>query len=301
VKLLFYRLYYFLREAAQNLRHSPLLAVVSVCTIAVSLILVGFFGYVLLNAYSLLDAVGRELKVTIYLQPDTDRAEAEALANEVLARPDVVDVKILSEDQDRARNIELLPDDLESGLDRESIPGTPCLDLTLSRESRDREALDELATWLASLRQVESASDIHFSADRYRLLYSLIDIFQLVGIIVCVVILFAAIFFIFGTIQLAVYARQEEIEVLKLVGATDRFVKAPFYIEGLFQGLLGSVVALLAVAAVHVKIQRFIAIEQAIDFHPDLLPPGMVLWFLAGGMVLGLLGSAFSVGRHLRV
>ena len=107
--------------------------------------------------------------------------------------------------------------------------------------------------------------------------------------------------FLFITIKLAVYARHEEIEVLRLVGATDGFIKAPFYIEGLIQGLTGAVVALVTVAVLHFRIQRFIQVEQGLNFELDLLPPTMILWFLIGGMTLGLAGSAFSVGRHLKV
>ena len=296
-----YRFLYFFREAMKNIRHSALLTVVSICTLAVSLIMLGFFGHLLFNAQQLLNDVGKDLKITVYLNADTTVDEAETIREAVSQRQDVETVVLLSPKEDRERNRELLDPELIAGLDAESIPGSPCLDIVLKRKSRVREDFDSLTTWLGDLKSVAQVEDIHYTAQKFRVIYAMIDIVEMVGFILCGVILFASVFFVFSTIKLAVYARQEEIEVLRLVGATDGFIKAPFYIEGLIQGLTGAVVALVTVAVLHFRIQRFIQVEQGLNFELDLLPPTMILWFLIGGMTLGLAGSAFSVGRHLKV
>ena len=294
------RLLYFVKEAVKNIRHSALLTTVSICTLAVSLIMLGFFGHLLFNAQQLLNDVGKDLKVTVYLEEETRVEEAEAIRKAISDRDDVESVVLLSPEEDRKRNLDLLDPELIAGLDVESIPGSPCLDVVLKRKSRAREDFDALTTWLGELESVAQVEDIHYTAQKFRVIYAAIDIVELVGFILCGVILFAAIFFVFSTIKLAVYARQEEIEVLRLVGATDGFIRAPFYIEGLIQGLTGALVALITVAVLHFRIQRFIQVEQGLNFELDLLPLTMVLWFLIGGMMLGLAGSAFSVGRHLR-
>ena len=296
-----YRFLYFFREAMKNIRHSALLTVVSICTLAVSLIMLGFFGHLLFNAQQLLNDVGKDLKITVYLNVDTTVEEAETIREAVSQREDVESVVLLSPKEDRERNRELLDPELIAGLDAESIPGSPCLDIVLKRKSRVREDFDSLTTWLGDLKSVAQVEDIHYTAQKFRVIYAMIDIIEMVGFILCGVILFASVFFVFSTIKLAVYARQEEIEVLRLVGATDGFIKAPFYIEGLIQGLTGAIVALVTVAVLHFRIQRFIQVEQGLNFELDLLPPTMILWFLVGGMTLGLAGSAFSVGRHLKV
>ena len=296
-----YRFLYFFREAMKNIRHSALLTVVSICTLAVSLIMLGFFGHLLFNAQQLLNDVGKDLKITVYLNVDTTVEEAETIREAVAQREDVESVVLLSPKEDRERNRELLDPELIAGLDAESIPGSPCLDIVLKRKSRVREDFDSLTTWLGDLKSVAQVEDIHYTAQKFRVIYAMIDIVEMVGFILCGVILFASVFFVFSTIKLAVYARHEEIEVLRLVGATDGFIKAPFYIEGLIQGLTGAIVALVTVAVLHFRIQRFIQVEQGLNFELDLLPPTMILWFLIGGMTLGLAGSAFSVGRHLKV
>jgi cell division transport system permease protein len=301
MKLLFYRLSYFFRETLRNVRHSFFLTAVSICTIAVALILIGFFGYVLINAGRLIDEVGKDLRVTVYLEPGVTNEEAEQVRAVVAESEDVESVTLLSAAEDRARNRALLSDDLIAGLDEESIPGSPSLDVVLTRARRTKDDFDRIGAWLGSLGRVEHVDDIHFGAENFRIVFSLIEILRLVGLIVSGVILFAATFFVFSTIKLAVYARRDEIEVLKLVGATDRFIKIPFYLEGLLQGFIGSLVALFIVGFIHVKVQEFVREEQAINLRLDLLPPGMVVWFLAGGVLLGLAGSVFSVGRHLKV
>jgi cell division transport system permease protein len=296
-----HRFAYFFREAMKNIRHSPLLTTVSVCTLAVSLIMLGFFGHLLFNAQQLLNDIGKDLKITVYLSAETSVEDAEIIKKAVSERDDVESVFLLTPKEDRARNRALLDPELIAGLDSESIPGSPCLDIVLKRKSRVREDFDSLATWLGDLESVAQVEDIHYTAQKFRVIYAMIDIIELVGFILCGVILFASIFFVFSTIKLAVYARHEEIEVLRLVGATDGFIRAPFYIEGLLQGLTGALVALVTVAVLHFRIQRFIQVEQGLNFELDLLPMTMVLWFIFGGMLLGLAGSAFSVGKHLKV
>ena len=300
MRLLLHRLGYFIRETLRNIRHTPFLTAVSISTIAVALILIGFFGYLLINAGRLIDEVGKDLRVTVYLDQDISPEQAEQVRAVVAQSEEVDEVHVLTAAEDRARNRALLSAELLAGLDEESVPGSPSLDVVLTRKKRTKEDFDHIADWLGSLAQVQHVDDIHFGAENFRIVFSLIEILRLVGAIVTGVILFAAVFFVFSTVKLAVYARREEIEVLRLVGATDRFIKVPFYLEGLLQGAVGSFVALLVVAFIHLKVQAFVRDEQAINLHLDLLPAGMILWFLLGGVFLGLAGSVFSVGRHLK-
>jgi cell division transport system permease protein len=106
-----------------------------------------------------------------------------------------------------------------------------------------------------------------------------------------------------NTLRLAVFARRDEIEIMKLVGATDGFVSAPFLIEGLLQGLLGAAVAVLALLALHAllvpRLQAAVALAGGLRLA-DTLPPALVVALVLGGGAVGLLGSALSVARTLR-
>jgi cell division transport system permease protein len=119
------------------------------------------------------------------------------------------------------------------------------------------------------------------------------------------VVLLATVVIVSATLQLAIYARREEIEIQKLVGATDRFVKVPFLIEGFLQGLLGAVVALAGLLAFERLVGPGLASLFSFLVGPGggvlLLEPVMVLELLVAGCALGLGGSFIAVGRFLRV
>ena len=278
---------HFFREAWKNIRSAPILTTVAVLTIAVSLILVGLFGFIMINADRVLDAVAEDLRITIYLAEDVT--------------PDEVDsVTFLTAEDDRDRNIALLSSELLEGLDQEAIPGQPAIEVQLVPRQRTKDDFATLNAWLEELTHVESVQEAYFGADKIRILFAVIDLVRFTGVLICAIVLAAAIFFTFSTIKLAVYARKEEIEVLRLVGATDGFIRSPFYIEGALAGLCGSLTALAIIAFIHSKLIAFVEEEHFLNVSLDLMPAGVVLWLLFGGVALGLTGSALSLGRYLR-
>ena len=294
------RLSLFFREAWKNVRSAPVLSLVAVLTIAVSLILVGLFGFVMINADRVLDGMARDLRVTVYLTDDITSSELDALQRRIAARDEVASITFLSAKDDRALNQALLTPALLDGLDEEAIPGQPALEVQIAPRQRTKEDFDSLMSWLRELKEVDTVQDTYFDADKIRILFAVMDLVRVTGTVICLVVLAAAIFFTFSTIKLAVYARREEIEVLRLVGATDGFIRIPFYIEGFLAGLLGAIGALIIIAFIHARLLAFVEEEHFLNVSLDLMPLGMLLWIFLGGLLLGLLGSALSVGRHLR-
>lgn len=294
------RLALFIREAWKNVRAAPVLSLVAVLTITVSLILVGLFGFVMINADRVLDEMARDLRVTVYLTDDISSSEIDALQRRIADRDEVASITFLSAKDDRALNQALLTPALLDGLDEEAIPGQPALEVQIEPRQRTKEDFDSLMTWLRELKEVDTVQDTYFDADKIRILFAVMDLVRVTGTVICLIVLAAAIFFTFSTIKLSVYARREEIEVLRLVGATDGFIKIPFYIEGFLAGLLGAFGALIIIAFIHARLLAFVEEEHFLNVSLDLMPLGMLVWLFLGGIVLGLLGSALSVGRHLR-
>jgi cell division transport system permease protein len=291
---------HFFSEAWKNIRSAPILTTVAVLTIAVSLILVGLFGFVMINADRVLDAVAEDLRITVYLADDVTSEEVDALQRLMANRDEVDTVTFLTAEDDRARNVALLSSELLEGLDEEAIPGQPAIEIQLAPRQRTKDDFANLDLWLEELTHVDSVQDAYFGADKIRILFAVIDLIRFTGILICLIVLAAAIFFTFSTIKLAVYARKEEIEVLRLVGATDGFIRAPFYIEGALAGLCGSLTALAIIAFIHSRIVAFVEEEHFLNVSLDLMPASVVLWLLLGGVTLGLAGSALSLGRYLR-
>ena len=291
----------FLREAYKNVRTTPLLTLVAVLTIAVSLILVGLFGFVMIHGDRLLDGIARDLRITVYLTDDITADEVDALQIMIADREEVASITFLSAQDDRELNRALLTPELLEGLDQEAIPGQPALEVQIAPRQRTTDDLKALMEWLRELREVDTVQDTYFGADKVRVLFAVMDLVRLTGSVICIIVLAAAIFFTFSTIKLAVYARRQEIEVLRLVGATDRYIRAPFYIEGLLAGLAGAIGALIIVAFIHSRLLAFVVEEHSLNVSLDLLPAGMLVWLFLGGIGLGLLGAALSVGRHMKV
>jgi len=121
-------------------------------------------------------------------------------------------------------------------------------------------------------------------------------------VLFCVMALGTAVL-VSNTLRLGVFARRDEIEIMRLVGATDAWVEAPFLIEGVLQGLAGSGLAVLALLALHALLApRLVAAVglAAPLLRAQVLPPALVLGLLGGGAALGLVASALAVGRFLR-
>lgn len=294
------RIALYLREAWSNILGAPLLTLVAVLTIAVSLILVGFFGTLLVNANHILDAMAQDLRITVYLDEGIDAQTVNALQERIATREEVATTAFLSAEEDRQRNRALLDAELLKGLDQDAVPGQPAIEIQLEPRQRTKDDFTRITEWVGELASVEGVQELYFGADKIRILFAMIDLLRVIGFIICVIIVAAAVFFTFSTIKLAVYSRKDEIEVLRLVGATSTFIRTPFYLEGAFAGFFGTLTALIIVAFIHSRLVAFVEEEHLLNVQFDLLPAGMLAWFLVGGVALGLAGSALSVRRHLK-
>jgi cell division transport system permease protein len=292
---------YFVGAALRMMRASPWLNAISVLTIAVSLSLCGLFAMAFFNAHTLIADLGSSLTIQVYLADETPRERVEQIATRLKGHDGVRRVRALSAEADRERNRRLLDPALLEGLDEEAIPGQPVLELELDSALASRGDLERLVVWARQIEKVESVEDVAFGAERLRLLFAVLEIVRSVGAALSVVLLASAVFFVFSTVRLAVWSRRDEIEILALIGATRRFIRSPFLIEGALQGLLGALVAIVAVGLLHLELEGLVRDVYLLNVGPSLLPPGMVMWLLCGGPTLGLLASALSISRHLRV
>jgi cell division transport system permease protein len=288
-----------LREVGRNLRASPWLTLVAILTIAVSLVMVGLFGLVLANSNRVIEGLAKELSVTAYLVPNATEADIDALVKELARLEEVESVRYVTATEDRDRNRELLGPTLLAGLE-DALPGQHAVEVRLKAAGFGKDDLARLAELLSALKAVDLVDAVPFDASEVRLLVAILDLVRVTGFIVSASLLAAALFFSFSTIKLGVLARAHEIEVLRLVGASDGFIAAPFYVEGTLVGLGGSVLALALVRFIHGRLQSYASEEHLLRLDLKLMPPGMLLWLLVGGTLVAGLAAALSVRRHLR-
>ena len=238
----------------------------------------------------------------MYLNEQIRSEQLEETMNSVTARAEELryQVTLLSANELRDRTLELLGPELLEGLDVAALPAQPALEVKLEAAERRKADFETISAWLEELEGVEGVQRLLFSGEKVRVIFAIIDLVEVTGLIICLIVLAAAIFFTFSTIKLGVYARRQEIEVLRLVGATNGFIRAPFYIEGALAGIFGSVTSLVIVSYIRGRLSDFVEEAHFLNISLDLMPPGMLIWLLFGGVMLGLCGSALSVGRYLK-
>ena len=286
------------RRAAVNLWRAPLPSLVSVLTISLSLFIGASFVLGLFAARALLTSWGAQASVTLYLDPNTPDAQARSLAQQIRAEHGDVDVVYV----DRALALSRLRVDLGDlagaldGLSQNPLP--PSLEIT-PRASLPPMGLRVLA---AELGRLPAVTEVDYGREWLDKLEALARGLRVFGAGALFTVLGAALLVVANTIRLAVYARRDEIEIMKLVGATDGYVRAPFLMEGALQGLLGATVAAAAIFGT----QRWLLPRAAQSFAfaagvgaPHLLPlhAGALL---AAGALVGFCGSWLAVARFLK-
>jgi cell division transport system permease protein len=279
-----------LRETALAFRRAPLLSALSVTTIAFSLFVFGLFGLVTVNIHDVIGTVAERVEVVAYLRRGTPIEAVELAMEDIQAFPEVENVEHVSESEALARARRELPEFRDIFQDLETNPLPASLDVRLKPEFRDALHASAVADRLKGFDFVE---DVRFGGDWVQKLDHLRNIAAAVGTVVGAAFALVAIIIIGTTIRMAVLHRSREIAIMRLVGATDGFIRRPFLLEGLTKGLLGGLVALgLSYGAY--------ALVDAYLFTAAFFTTGQAALGVAAGGLLGLVGSLVSVGRHLR-
>ena len=275
------------REVLLAFRRSPALGFLSITTIAFSLFAFGLFGLVAINIQTALHAIENRVEVRAFL---VDGAK-EAVVNELLATvarlPQVADAGYVSPDSalQRARSeLAEFRDVMEGAM----LPGS--VELRLKPGMRDPETMKQLSSRLQTYPVVE---EVRYGREWVEKLYRVRTIVGVAGTGLGLVFALVAVIIIGATIRMAILARTKEIEVMRLVGATNGYVRLPYLIDGTLKGIAGGLIALaLAWTANRMVSSSFM---ETTFFTGEQ----MLLGVLAGA-VIGLLGSWISVGRHLR-
>jgi cell division transport system permease protein len=283
------RIRYFLRTALFGLRASPMTTAIAVATIGVTLLLLGAFVLLVSNMERLLDRFGEDILVSAYLEVGLPGEEQRALLERVQSAPGVESVRLVSEEEamQRFREGSAGQAFLLEGLDENPLPAS--LEITLVPESRSSEGLAILVAALDGLRGIDEFGYGTEWVEGYARAMALI---RGIGIAIGVVLALATLLIVSNTIRLAVYARRDEIEILRLVGAGRSFVSIPFLVS------LGGIVA---VALLYGFFRILLpGLESGLEFLLGFAKPAFigtegVLGLIVAGAVLGTLGSGLAL------
>ena len=277
-----------IRDAITAFKRAPLLSALSVTTIAFSLFAFGLFGLVWLNIRGALQKVEDRVEIRAFIIDGTDIGQIALAANDISKFPEVQKADIVSKEEALTRARQELgefKDVFEAGF----LPAS--IDVHLRPGFRDPLTVKKV---VQRIQEYDFVDDVRYGEEWIAQLYKLRNIAGATGGMLGLAFAVVAVIIIGATIRMAVLARSREISIMRLVGATDGFIRRPFLIEGFAKGVTGGVLALALTWL------SMLAIEKYLRFETVFFDRRLALLGVLFGAFIGLAGSAVSVGRHLR-
>jgi cell division transport system permease protein len=287
----------FWKKTFQDFRDNPLLSIVTLLTIATSILIVSAMLLFFTNVGNLLTYWRSGIKIMIYLENSSDDAMRLAVKYRVQKLPGVVDARFIPKDEGFNWLLEQMRGTPSLLADLKDNPLPDAFEIHLTADHRSLIDIERLA---AQLERMEGVADVEYGQQWLGRFSQVMELFRLAGYVLGTLFTLAATFIVANTIRLVLYARREEIEIMRLVGAEDWFIKTPFYIQGVLQGLAGGGIGMLALWGLY----RFVTANLAPGVAAGIgsvafLPLSIVAAILFGSTVIGWLGCYLSLKQFL--
>jgi cell division transport system permease protein len=287
------------REGFKNIVRNGWMTVASVGAVTMTLLLVGAFLGLILNLNHMAEKIEDDVVVKVLIDLAANDEDVIALGKELEKVPGVENVVFSSKDEELNSLIDSMG---EGGEVWELYEQENPLNHAYIIKATDPHDTDGIAKEVAKLNAVDSVS---YGQEVAQNLFKFTDYARTVGIILIAGLVLTAIFLISNTIKLTIMARSTEIGIMKLVGATNSFIRGPFFVEGLLLGILGSIIPITVVLAGYKLIESSVGGISSIGFV-EMLPFNPFAWQLAGiilivGAGIGIWGSLMSVRKFLKV
>jgi cell division transport system permease protein len=289
---------FFFRKALKDISENRLLNTVAVITIALSVMIVSAFGLFYINANELLTSWKSGIRVMVYLSPSTG---ADALSETKQMIETMAGVQYtafidresaLKTFRQQLKGQDSLLDDLKEN------PLPDAFEVHLDPETRTEGRVEALAEQIESLTAV---TGVEYGQQWMGSMMSVLNLFRFVGYAMGGLFLMAAVFIVANTIRLILYSRREEVEIMRLVGATDGFIQAPFFIEGILQGLAGAIFGLGPLYLSFVFIASNIGQDYfGSGFKLMFFPFGTCCLITVTSMLIGWVGCYLSLKQFLK-
>jgi cell division transport system permease protein len=282
------------REALLSFRRAPLLSALSVTTIAFSLFTVGLFGLVAVNLRQALRGLEERVEIVAYVLRGTPSEAIAVASQDISAFPEVQDVNYVSEEEALQRARTELVEFRDAYRDLQVNPLPASIEIRMKEGYRDAASVERVAQRLKGFGFID---DVRYGREWVQKLDYLRNITGLVGLVIGLAFAAVAVVIIGVTIRLTILQRAREIAIMRLVGATNWFIRGPFLLEGALKGLLGGFLSLALCYAGYILFRDKSGgtLSGLVFFRPEHM--ALIIVF---GVLLGLCGSLVSVGRHLR-
>ncbi|MCF1602081.1 MAG: permease-like cell division protein FtsX [Tetragenococcus halophilus] len=283
-------------ESLKSLRRNGWMTVSSVTAVTVTLTLLGAFLVIILNTVKLAQDMENNVEVSVYVNYETDEDEKKELRNNLEEIPHVESIDFSSKDEELAR-VQASYGDSWDLFDQDN----PLLDVFILRAD-DPQYVEDITEEANGM--TEYVHDASYGEDLSDRIFSIAQRTRTWGLIGSIVLIIVAIFLISNTIRMTILTRKQEIQVMRLVGAKNGYIRWPFFLEGGWIGLIGSIIPIILMYTGYNKVYELVnpILERS---NYSLLQPGSFNWQMSLllaviGIVIGSVGSAFSMRRFLK-
>ena len=288
----------FFKRALDDIFKNRFLNLVTIITISLSILIASAFILFFVNTSDIINSWKKGLRIMAYLKPGLNNDGLKDLKQTIQSLQDVDTVIFVPKQEalNRLKNQMKHQSSLFTNLTRNPLPDSIEIRMTATTESWQK--IDSLAARVEALPQIEEVEYGQRWVGRFA---QIISLFRLTGYAMGALFFMATIFIVANTIRLVLYSRREEVEIMRLVGATDNFIKIPFYFEGLIQGALGAIAGL---AMLYIAFM-FVSSNVEKGFFPGLfrfhfLSPTILLAILLISMLVGWLGCLISLKQFMK-
>lgn len=290
---------YLLKQGLSSVWKNRFMSFASLCILTVSLLLVGLSAFVMVDCGIILDSVSDKNEISVYLEDDADIKHIEDVLN---SNSLVIKLRYISPEEGLKTMMEQYKDQTELF---ESLPYNP-VPPTYMVTINDLEKIDEA---VKQFEVIEGVYKVNAPMDFAGFIGDIRTTFTIIGITLIISLGTVCIIIIANTTRLSVFARRKEIAIMRIVGATNAFIKTPFFIEGMFIGLVSGFVSWILTKLIYegaytlfsekLGMWSALGMDSILNFS-DVAIITLLIYCLAGAM-LGAIGTVFSTGKHLKV
>lgn len=292
--MIFRNLQHYFSEATSNIVRSAFVSISTIVTIAISLIILGGFFLLIINITSLTNNVASNFEIVAYLNEDIDQTQIAILKTKLLNISGIEDIKLISKDE----ALNKMKQDLSSKINIEDILHENPLPDSFVIKVTNPENIERIARQIKKFKEIEK---IKYGQEFLSKLMKLNRDLRFAGIIVGIFLGIGTMLLITNTIKLAIFSKRKEIKIMQLVGATDWFIRWPYLLEGMIQGIIGAIISIITLTFSYLYLVSYV--QKSLPFVPILSDIGILInlscILFASGILLGLLGSTMAVGKFL--
>ncbi|MDD5455584.1 MAG: permease-like cell division protein FtsX [Candidatus Margulisbacteria bacterium] len=286
---------FFFEESFISLRQNMLMAVISIMTIMVSLVMLASFILLFINLNTLFGGISNNLSVTIYLNKDITSSGISKVQEQITSIAGIKNYEFVSKESawNKLKSKFQYQDDIVSLVLNNPLPDSFVLRLN---------STEQIERIVRELRFIDGVQEVRYGREVVSKLRKIVQIFNYVGLSLVGFLLIVTLLITINTINLTILAKRNEVQIMKLVGATNSFIKWSFIIEGLIIGLLGSLAAVVAVDAIYSYIS--IKVQNAFPFMSVFLKNfnlvTLDIFLICLGLFIGIIGSFLSIKKLLK-